>query len=477
MASIPTTERSPLLKPIVFELYGRFARLIMENKSRAHLPPLRYTLQPWLDEKEQTINQGREARRAEMLAFGIDGASYVARFQHVLESDGHLRQCCGWVPPLIDHIDRHLGGSLLVNLMGTRHLDKAESDWNDFLDLTYASPLTRLSYTHLFNFKTEQAPLVLGEARIEMLSHREIANLLGEDLSAVSFFHRPAESENFLVFEETGWNANPREWLSTKQREADEIAFLFQLFKPGVIHTTYTVPSFSPSWVSALWSRAVSPSYLGTFRRGRPYQQDHAPYSLDRKEIETLRGWIAFCQSSTCKTKLSNKTNGFGQMLLRSAEYYRSSLSRDRAPERLVDLAISLESMFTPASAHTELTFRISQNVSQLIGEDASSRIEISKLIKKLYERRSALLHGQYDYGKFARGEFVSDEELDLWTDAVRKAILRLTVLCFRGEIDREKFLAELSSAGLDQSLGEKVRIESHPDALLSDNRERTLGE
>ena len=473
MAPIPTNERSSLLKPIVFELYGKFAHLIMESKSRAHLQPLRYMLQPWLDEKERTIDESLKARRAELLSLGIDGASYVARFQQVLESDDHLRQCCGWVPPLIDHIDRHLGISLLVNLMGTGHLDEAESDWNGFLGLTYASPLKRLSYTHLFNFKTDQAPLELGGARIEILGPYDIAGLLGEDLSAVRFFHRPAESECFLVFEESGWNANPREWLSTKQREANEIVFLFQLFKPGVLHATYTVPSFSPSWVSALWSRAISPSYLGMFRRS-PYQQGHAPYSLNRMETETLRGWVDFYQSSACKTKLLTKANGFGQMLLRSAEYYRSSLSRERAPERLVDLAIALESMFTPASAHTELTFRISQNTSQLIGEDAPARIEISKLIKELYERRSALLHGQYDYAKFARGEFVSDEELDLWTDVVRKAILRLTVLYFRGEIDRERFLADLSRAGLDQSLGEKVRFESHPDALLSRNREKT---
>ena len=110
------------------------------------------------------------------------------------------------------------------------------------------------------------------------------------------------------------------------------------------------------------------------------------------------------------------------------------------------------------------------QAVRDLVGEDAPARIEISKLVKKLYDRRSALLHGQYDYAKFARGEFVSDEEVDLWTDLIRKAILRLMVLYFRGETDRETFLGELSSSALDQSLGEKVRLESDPDAFLSGN-------
>jgi hypothetical protein len=72
-------------------------------------------------------------------------------------------------------------------------------------------------------------------------------------------------------------------------------------------------------------------------------------------------------------------------------------------------------------------------------------------------------MHGQYDYAKFARGEFVSDEEIDRWTDLIRKAILRLAVLYFRGQTDREAFLGELSCAALDQSLGEKVRLESDP--------------
>lgn len=216
MAPIPPTERSPLLKSIVFELYGRFARLIMENKSRAQVFPLRYMLEPWLNEKERKVGENLEARRAKMLSLGIDGASYVDRFQQVLEFDRHLRQCCGWVSPLIDHIDRHLATSLFVNLIGTSHTAEAEGNWDEFLDLTYASPLTRSSYTHLFNFKTDHVPLSLGKARIERLSVRALANILGEAPSAVSFFHRPAEAEYFLVFEESGWDENPEEWLRKK---------------------------------------------------------------------------------------------------------------------------------------------------------------------------------------------------------------------------------------------------------------------
>jgi Apea-like HEPN len=469
MPPIPVADRSTLLKAVVFEFYAKYARLLMESKARAQIQPFRFALLPWLTEKgdAEILPDDLKSRRAEMLNLGIDGASYVARLKEVLNSDSHLMECCGFVTPLIDHIDRHLGTMLLVDLMGTSRLDKAEQEWKDFVDLTYEGPLRRLSYTHLFNFKSEDQVVPLGVARIECVNRRNLADLLGESIEAVDFFHRPAESEYFLVFEESGWGPSPDDWLIEKQREANQIVLLMQLFKMGVLHTTYTFPFFSPSWVNSLWSRIVSPTYLGTFR-GTPYKNGQAPYTLNRQEIENLRRWLRFYESPVCKAKLSGGTNGFGQMLLRSAEYYRSSLSRERAPERLVDLAIALESMFTPSSAHTELTFRIGQNLSQLVGKDAIDRIETSRLAKKLYDKRSALLHGQYDYAKFARGEFVSDDENEVWTDMIRTAIVRLAVLYFRGQTDREKFLAELSSAALDQTIGERIRVQSNPEAFLS---------
>ena len=104
MAPIPTGERSPLLKSIVFELYERFALLIMEGKSRAQIRPIRYLLEPWLKENEAATSEDLRARRAEVLSFGIDGITYLERLKQVLDTDSHLKQCCGWVPPLIDHI-------------------------------------------------------------------------------------------------------------------------------------------------------------------------------------------------------------------------------------------------------------------------------------------------------------------------------------------------------------------------------------
>ena len=62
----------------------------MNSKTRAQVIPLRYMLEPWLKKEGEAIGNDLEARRAEMLSWGINGDSYVKRFQQVLDSDSHL---------------------------------------------------------------------------------------------------------------------------------------------------------------------------------------------------------------------------------------------------------------------------------------------------------------------------------------------------------------------------------------------------
>ena len=470
MPPIPLRDRSPLLKQVVLDFFGQYAQLLVQGRMRALTQPLCFVLSPWFESgaKDEESNPQLQQRAVEMGNLGIDGARYVARFKEVLASDPHLMQCCGFESALARHIDQYLAPSLSINLMAARYRDQVEKDWSDFVKLTYSDSLSRLSYTHLFNFKSEESVIDLGEGRIERLSRDQIADLLGESTRAVDFFYRPDESECFLVFEESGWCKNAKEWITATQEKASEIVFLLQLYKNLLVHGTYTIPVLSPPWVSSLWSRLISPTYLGTFR-GTRYKNGRAPYTLTAEELPALRRWIAFYNSPECRTKLSSAPNGLGQMILRSAEYFRSSQFREKAPERLVDLAIALESMFTPSSAKTELTYRIAQNLSQLLGVTPEERIEINRHAKRLYEKRSALLHGQYDYTKFARGEFVSDDDNEGWTNLIRTAIIRLIVLYFRGASDREKLLGELGSAALDHRIGDKLRSESDPDLFLSE--------
>lgn len=72
-------------------------------------------------------------------------------------------------------------------------------------------------------------------------------------------------------------------------------------------------------------------------------------------------------------------------------EKYNSSLLRDDFMDKLLDSAICFETM-TPGN--TELVFRLSQNISFMVGKDPKERLEIFEKMKLLYDVRSKLVHG-----------------------------------------------------------------------------------
>ncbi|MFW2348802.1 hypothetical protein [Qipengyuania sp.] len=70
---------------------------------------------------------------------------------------------------------------------------------------------------------------------------------------------------------------------------------------------------------------------------------------------------------------------------------FNSSLGRVSSQDRLIDLCISLESVF---QSQTEITFQFSLFNSLLAETDPAKRHTIFKLLKKLYGQRSNLVHG-----------------------------------------------------------------------------------
>jgi hypothetical protein len=79
------------------------------------------------------------------------------------------------------------------------------------------------------------------------------------------------------------------------------------------------------------------------------------------------------------------------------------------------------------------------------------------------------LLHGQYDFAAHAEGRFVTDDELDEWSDLIRRALVRLCTLYFRGATDREKLLSDLGQSALDPARGEQLREQTNIDRFLSE--------
>lgn len=77
--------------------------------------------------------------------------------------------------------------------------------------------------------------------------------------------------------------------------------------------------------------------------------------------------------------------------VLFTLEKYNSSLLRDDFLDRLLDAAICFETMMP---GNTELIYRLSQNVSFMVGNSATERLVIFDNMKKLYDVRSKLVHG-----------------------------------------------------------------------------------
>ena len=77
--------------------------------------------------------------------------------------------------------------------------------------------------------------------------------------------------------------------------------------------------------------------------------------------------------------------------VLFTMEKYNSSLLRDDFLDQLLDATICFETMMP---GNTELIYRLSQNISFIVGTSAPERLDIFDNMKKLYDVRSKLVHG-----------------------------------------------------------------------------------
>ena len=102
-------------------------------------------------------------------------------------------------------------------------------------------------------------------------------------------------------------------------------------------------------------------------------------------------------------TESAIKTN---PSVLFTLEKYNSSLLRDDFFDKLLDATICFETMMP---GNTELVHRLSQNISFVVGTTAEERLTIFDNMKRLYDVRSKLVHG------------------DLKTDKDKKAIEKVS--------------------------------------------------
>jgi hypothetical protein len=235
----------------------------------------------------------------------------------------------------------------------------------------------------------------VGNIRIERIDHSTIPRILGES-GFQAFLHPPLAGNCFVVEEEGASSVNDVQWLSNKRAKAYYFAEVLQYFKDGVVHLGYSVPFFLPNWADQI--RRIGLFFLGDPRRSA-YENGRKPFLLSEAEQQQFSLWWKAATKPTLAEAFASKKGKLRQATYRAARYYESSHERSDVVERLIAVAIGMESLFSPGD-QGELSFRISQSAAQFIGNDANERQKIFADLRDMYGRRSKLLHGTYDIDK-----------------------------------------------------------------------------
>jgi Apea-like HEPN len=482
---IPESERYRNLKALISEYVEVVASVRDANPKLAQEWPqfFLFLAYPWIVNQTQLSNDQNsfmERRRSEIAELGFNGGAVKKRLEEVLANDKHLAECC----PTLIHLANFLDSFFITVVADARRQgtsqERFDFAYDEFESLTYRQGrFKRIALSHLFNFEMEGNSEIFEGAnpganiRIERLDASTIPNILGES-SVQAFLHPAGIGDCFVVEEEGGSGPDDFKWLVEKRQKALAFAQVLQYFQDGVVHIGYSVPFFQPNWANSI--RRAGLFFLGEPRRF-PYENAKKMYMLGAGNKDQLGGWWKAATTERIVSYVANKKGKLRQAIYRAGEYYESSHERSDNVERLLALAIAVESLFSP-SDKGELKFRIAQSVAQLIGRNPEERAQVFKSISKMYDRRSVLVHGSYDVDDYEAGRFVSASEVDEWTAYLRLALRGFLALYFRGDmqVGREVVLQRLAKANFDDAEGDRLRKEADLETLfveLSKNSRR----
>jgi hypothetical protein len=468
LVTVPINERSSRLKDhlanqakLIAAILSSHPGLVPETAS-----PYLFLIFPWIaSASDQSQIAVFADRRKAFEAAGFDGTSVLGTLNQILSEDQHLKECCAGTIQAARCFDLNYIISAVWAIRLNASQFNPDSHFEQFESTIYgAGRFKALSLCHIFNFKSDDAGIKFGDIWVERLDGPTTSKIIGET-SPVSFIHPPGTGEYFVI-SETGAPCDDHiKWLIDEKNKAELFLHVLQYFKDGVVHIDYAVPYFLPEWVNQVRKWGIF--FIGNPRRV-PYQNGQKPYLIVKSEQEPIARWWKAYQKPEIFARISDLQHPMRQAGLRAAEYFELSHTQEKPSDRLISLAIALESLFSP-NDQGELTFRMSQSLSQLIGTTEAGRLELFKVVKKFYSKRSKLIHGQYDVKAFLEGRWVTHDECDAWASLIRQAIMRILVLYLRGQNSRDDFLTELSESSLDAAKAETLRAKSDVETFLAE--------
>lgn len=146
-----------------------------------------------------------------------------------------------------------------------------------------------------------------------------------------------------------------------------------------------------------------------------------------------------------------------GMSYLRIAiDYFLNSKVAKEIEDKLINCMIAIEALF---GEKDELTYRISHRVACLLGKGDDAREDIFKNMKKLYAKRSALVHG--------KKTIVSWDDIRKAHSYLRDSINRFLVLSQK--YSRENILQTLDNAVINDN--KRKELQNECEELLQKTR------
>ena len=460
---------------MLFGYVDEIAKIRQKNPNLVEQQALFFTFLtfPWLAAVDVLTDEQRayqDRRKPEIAQLGFDGERAKQVLNEILAADVHLRECCPTALQLAGYFDAHFLTSAADAKREGAAQERLEFAFENFEAMTYHQRFRRIALSHLFNFDMAGDSIVLegsallGDIRIERLDTRAIPAILGES-GFQAFLHPPGIGNCFVFEEEGASDVDDVQWLSEKRQKALYFAQVLQYYKDGVVHLGYSAPVFLPEWPGQV--RRSGLFFLGELRR-MAYESGNKPYLIDDAAKDQLDVWWKAATARPTLEALAERKGRLRQATWRAGEYYESSHVRIDPVDRLIAIAIGFESLFSP-SDQGELNFRICQTAAQFLGENPVERQQIFSSLKKMYRRRSEIVHGTYDLDKYVSGLFVKSEELDVWAGYLRRAMVGFLALYLNGtgDAERDPILARITELNFDESKRAKLRDDSDFEKAL----------
>ena len=274
-----------------------------------------------------------------------------------------------------------------------------KSIYEELVEYVYSPKVTYIIVVPLENFELHNAEeVVMGEYKIRRLKEEEIETLLhmgGARTLGVSFLYTGFLENIYCIERRVNVPKEESLNMSTYLEGVDNLITALRLFMHGNVGRSMYL--HYPKWTIY---RAYGTSGLLS-RATRAFS--NSKYVLDASDIEHFKSfWIVF----------ERAVNLLPSNMKFSLKWFNKSYLEPDDVDRLLDLAIALESLFQTGD-------RLDLYVARFIGKDLEERRKIYKDAHELRRVRGAIVHeGYYEAGR----EFVNRIE-DYYRQSARKFI------------------------------------------------------